>query len=302
MVVAALFTYTSLAEPVFRSETNLTNLTRQTVALSLVVLAQYIVVLGRGIDLSVGSTVKLTSLLAAIVMDGSNANLLTGLLVAVAVGAACGAVNGFLVAVMRVAPFIATLGTLALFQGIALSITSVPKGRTSPWLADIYGGKSGPFFHIVLAAALVWVVAHVVIRSTRPGRHLVSVGDDPDAAATSGLHTQRVVFGSFVASGVLSALAGVAVVARAGVGDPNAGFGLEFASLAAVVIGGVSLFGGRGTTIGALGGAVLLGMIGNSFNLLGVEVWYQQLLRGLIILVAAALYIDRVHRSKVARR
>lgn len=297
LVVLALFLYSAISEPQFRSEANLTSLSRQTVVLSLVVLAQYLVVLSEGIDLSVGSVVKLTSILAAITMDGNDSNLVVGIAVALAVGAAAGAVNGFLVAVMRVAPFIATLGTLALFQGIALTITSVPDGRTSPWLVGFWGDKTGPFFHIVAITAVIWIVVGVAVRFTRPGRHLVAVGDDERVAAMSGLRTKRVTFGVYVAAGLLSATAGVATVARSGVGDPNAGFGLEFEALAAVVIGGVSLFGGRGSLVGALGGAVLFGMIGNSFNLLGIEVWYQQLIKGLIILVAASLYIDRAHRS-----
>ena len=291
IVIAVLFIYTAVAEPRFRTEANLSSLSRQAVVLSLVALAQYLVVLGEGIDLSVGSVVKLTSILAAVIMDGSDSNLVLGILAAVGVGAVCGAVNGVLIAYVRIAPFIATLGTLALIRGVALTITAIPAGRTSPWLVDFYGRKIGWFFHAVLLTITLWIVAGIIVRYTRAGRQLVATGDNEQVARLGGVRIRLVRLIVYTVAGVLSAVAGLMTVARSGVGDPNAGFGLEFEALAAVVIGGISLAGGRGSLIGALGGAVLFAMIGNTFNILGVEVWYQQLLKGLIILLAASLYI-----------
>jgi ribose/xylose/arabinose/galactoside ABC-type transport system permease subunit len=125
------------------------------------------------------------------------------------------------------------------------------------------------------------------------GRHVYAVGGDPHIATVSGVRTSWVRFSVYVIAGLLASVAGILTAARAGIGDPNAGFGLEFESLAAVVIGGASLAGGRGRVLGVLGGVVLLSVIGNVFNLLGVDVWYQQLLKGAIILLGAAAYVGR---------
>ena len=125
------------------------------------------------------------------------------------------------------------------------------------------------------------------------GRHLYAVGGDERIARQSGVRVRRVRTSAYLVAGAFAALAGVVTAARSGVGDPNAGLGLEFDSLAAVVIGGASLAGGRGKVVGVLGGVVLLTLIGNVFNLVGVDVWYQQLLKGGLILIGAAAYVSR---------
>jgi ribose/xylose/arabinose/galactoside ABC-type transport system permease subunit len=136
---------------------------------------------------------------------------------------------------------------------------------------------------------LVWLALNWTVW----GRHVYAIGGDDQIARMSGVRTTWVRFTAYVGAARLAAVAGIVTASRAGVGDPNAGAGLEFESLAAVVIGGTSLAGGRGRVVGALGGVMLLSIISNVFNLLGVSVWYQQLLKGAIILLGAAAYVGR---------
>lgn len=270
------------------------NVSRQAVVLSLVALGQFLVVLTGGVDLSLGMVVKISALTTAITIGGYNQRTLLGVLLALVFGMAIGAANGIIVNRLRVPAFIATLGTLAVVHGIALSIASTPQGETSALLSDIWAAEVGIVNLPVLLTTLVWLGVAFALHRTVWGRHVYATGGDANVARVSGVRTASLSFSVFVIAGLLSALAGIWTAARAGIGDPNAGFGLEFESLAAVVIGGASLAGGRGRVLGVLGGVVLLSLIGNVFNLLGVEVWYQQLIKGAIILVGAAAYAKRL--------
>ncbi len=292
-LVIVLVVATAATNQNFRSATNLSNVARQAVVLSLVSLGQFLVVLTGGVDLSLGMVVRLGALSGAITMGGYDERLALGIGIALLLGAAAGSVNGILVTRLRVPAFMATFGTLAVLQGLALSVASVPSGRTAPLLGRFWGWEVGPLFGVVLITALVWVLFWLGLTRTVWGRHVYATGGDEVIARASGVRTRAIRFSTFVVAGLLAATAGVLTAARAGVGDPNAGFGLEFESLAAVVIGGASLMGGRGRLLGVLGGVVLLSLIGNVFNLVGVEVWYQQLLKGSIILVGAAAYVGR---------
>jgi ribose/xylose/arabinose/galactoside ABC-type transport system permease subunit len=146
---------------------------------------------------------------------------------------------------------------------------------------------------LVVIAVVIGVVLSIMLTRTAWGRHVYAVGGDREVARVSGLHADRVAMSAYVVAGVLAGITGIVVIGSTGVGDSSAAASLEFETLAVVVIGGTSLAGGRGRIIGVLGGIVLFGMLGNVFNLLNVEVWYQQLVRGAVILVAAGLYVQR---------
>lgn len=296
-VVIMVLAFAVVQSEQFRTITNLQNLSRQVVVLSIVALAQFVVVLAGGVDLSLATNARLSSIIAAIVMGGSDGRLMTGIIAALGVGLAIGAVNAVIVVRFRVEPFITTLGTGALVGGIALYIASSPTGRASPILASFYGFKLGPVYYVVGLAVVVWAVAALMLGRSRWGRHLYAVGGDPTVAKFSGLRVSAVTSSAYLVGGALGGLAGVLLLAGSGVGDPSAGMNLEFESLAAVVIGGASLAGGRGRALGVLGGVVLFGILGNVFNLLSVDVWYQQLIRGIIILVAASLYVGGASAS-----
>lgn len=292
-LVAAIVVLTAVTTEQFRTTANLSNVARQAVVLSLVALGQFVVVLTGGVDLSLGMIVRISALATAITMGGLDERLLLGIGLALLLGAAAGAANGIVVTRFRVPAFIATFGSLAVLQGLSLLITSIPEGRTAPLLGRFWSWEVGPVRGVVLVTALVWASFWFLLNRTVWGRHVYATGGDPEIARASGVRVRTIQFSAFVVAGVLAALGGILTAARAGVGDPNAGFGLEFESLAAVVIGGASLGGGRGRLAGVLGGVVLLSLIGNVFNLVGVEVWYQQLLKGLLILLGAAAYVGR---------
>lgn len=296
-VVIMVLAFAVMQSEQFRTITNLQNLSRQVVVLSIVALAQFVVVLAGGVDLSLATNARLSSIIAAIVMGGSDGRLMTGIIAALGVGLAIGAVNAVIVVRFKVEPFITTLGTGALVGGIALYIASSPTGRASPILTSFYGFKLGPVYYVVGLAVVVWAGAALMLGRSRWGRHLYAVGGDPTVAKFSGLRVSAVTSSAYLVGGALGGLAGVLLLAGSGVGDPSAGMNLEFESLAAVVIGGASLAGGRGRALGVLGGVVLFGILGNVFNLLSVDVWYQQLIRGIIILVAASLYVGGASAS-----
>lgn len=293
LVVVALVAVAMVGSDGFATGANLSNLGRQSAVLLLVALAQFLVVLIGGVDLSLGANVRLTAIAAAVVMNGTDVGLVPGIIAALAVGAAIGLFNGAGVALLRLEPFIATLGTQALLFGAALYVASTPRGRTSPALDAFYNATVLGGLYVATALALsIWVVAWFALNWTRWGRHVYAVGGAGDVATVSGVATTRIRITVYTIAGVLGGAAGLLTVAGSGVGDPNAAAGLEFTALAIVVIGGASLAGGRGTLFGTLGGVALFAVLGNVFNLLRVDVWYQQGIRGLVILIAAALYIQ----------
>ena len=292
-VVIVIGAYALATSGDFRSTANLTNLSRQMVVLGLASLAQFVVVLVRGVDLSIAASVRLAAIVAAILMDGSDTRFVVGALAAIGVSAVIGLVNGFIVTALKVVPFIATLGIGAIVSGLALYMARTPTGRSSPWWQDLYGRTVGPIPVLVLLTGVIATGLWILLAHTRWGRHVYAVGGDPHVARLSGLRPDRITVSAYVFAGSLAGVAGLVLIGGTGVGDSSAASGLEFESLAVVVIGGASLAGGRGRLIGVFGGVVLFSMLGNVFNLLDVEVWYQQLVRGAVILVAAALYVQR---------
>ncbi len=295
-LVLALVLASSIASEDFRSIANLSNVTRQAVVLSLVALGQFVVVLTGGVDLSLGMIVRLTAISTAITVGGIDERTAMAVGIALSLGVLIGAANGIVVTWLRVPAFIATFGSLAIIQGISLLIASTPQGQTGATLSGAWAWQVGPVYGVVLMTAVVWVAMFIALGRTVWGRHIYAVGGDERIAMLSGVRVRAVRSSAFIVAGALAALGGVLTAARAGIGDPNAGSGLEFESLAAVVIGGASLAGGRGRLIGVLGGVVLLSVIGNVFNLVGIDVWYQQLLKGGLILVGAAAYVGTRER------
>jgi ribose/xylose/arabinose/galactoside ABC-type transport system permease subunit len=294
LLVLALVIVAAIASEDFRTDRNLANVARQAVVLSLVAMGQLVVVLTGGVDLSLGMVVRLTAIATAVAVGGNDAMALPALLAALALGVLVGLVNGTVITRLRVPPFIATFGMLAVIQGLMLVVASTPQGKSGKLLSDLWAWQAfGPIHAVVIGTALLWLALHLVLARTVWGRHVYAVGGDERIARQSGVRVDAIKVSAYVVAACFAALAGVVTAARSGVGDPNAGLGLEFESLAAVVIGGASLAGGRGRVIGVLGGVVLLTLIGNVFNLVGIDVWYQQLLKGGLILLGAAAYVSR---------
>lgn len=279
--------------PAFRSSDGLLGVAKQSTFLSVVAIGEFAVILGGGIDLSVGSVAKLSALLSASVMAGSNQRLLPAIGVAVGVGAAVGTFNALVVTRLHVAPFVATFASFYIVRGLAYTFSTGPTGETSPALYDFYslkwlGVDAVDFILLALWVLTAWCFSRLVV-----ARRIYALGGNEDAARLAGVRVSTLRGGTYVLSGVLAALAGVFQLMRAGVGDPTVGDGLELSAITAVVVGGTALTGGRGSVLGVCGGVLLLQVIVSAFDYLQFNSLYQQLIKGLIILAAVAIYRKR---------
>lgn len=278
------------ATPLFLQGANLLNVLLTAAVVALVAAGQTYVIILAEIDLSVGALLGFSAIITASVMadHGPVAGLAAGL----AVGAGAGAINGLLVTKTRMPSFIATLATMSIFAGLTLQFSqgNPIKVTNDAFLFLGQGhllGVPTPIW-IMVAAALLF---GYVLARTRYGRELYATGDNEDAARLAGINTARVKIMAFMVSGILAAIAGFILTARLGTAQPTAGTGLELSAIAAVIIGGTSLAGGRGALLGTFVGAVLLAMIDNGLNLLNVSPFLQGVVKGAVILFA--VYIDR---------
>jgi ABC-type sugar transport system ATPase subunit/ribose/xylose/arabinose/galactoside ABC-type transport system permease subunit len=290
VVLISLWIVGALLSDNFSSITNQANVLGQSSVLALLALGQAFVILTGGIDLSVGATLTASSVVAATIMNGEDGNILIAVVAALAIGPAVGLANGLLVQRLTIEPFIVTLGTAAAVQGIVLSFVTASTGLAAPAFLSATGAQVWRLPVIGLAAVGLVALAGIWLRYHVWGRRIYAVGGDPAAARLSGLRVGQVRVAAYVLAGTLAALAGLFTLARFGAADPRTGIGLEFAAITAVVAGGVSFAGGRGTVWGALAGVGILALIANVLNQLRVETYWQQVVTGLIILAAVAVY------------
>ena len=274
----------------FLTERNLANVARQSAFLGIVALGQMLVILTAGIDLSVGSLVKVSILVSAIVMNGESSNVGSAIVATLGLGLLVGLIHGFLVNELRIAPFIVTLASLGILRGIGLSISKSPVGRASSEFLMFYVQKVGPVPVIALLFGLLLLLTMLLLRYTVFGKALYAVGGNPEVARLSGVPVKRVRYGVYVISSITAAITGLLWLSRMGVGDPAIGDGIELQAITAVIIGGTSLFGGRASVIGTLGGVLLLGITANLLVMLGVNQFVQGLIQGVIIVAAVAIY------------
>jgi ribose transport system permease protein len=290
LVLLGLVSLAVVLSPTFRLPGNIFNVLRQGVVLGLISIGQAFVIIAGGIDLSAGSVLKLVNVLTAGTLDGREELTFPVLLGALSLGALIGLVNGLLITRLRVAPFIVTLGMFSILRGIALAYTTEPVGGITSAVRYLYNGQIGPVPFPVIGFAIIFVISWYVLGNTAFGRHVYAVGGNAQLARLSGISVSRIIVMVYVISGTLAATAGLVTTSRMGLGDPIVGEGFELDSITAVVLGGVSLLGGRGSLIGVLAGVLLLGLINNMLNLLGVSQWYQLLVKGIIIVAAVAIY------------
>jgi ribose transport system permease protein len=282
----------SLATDTFLTGVNLDNLGRQVSIYAIIAIGQLLVILTAGIDLSVGSVVGLSGVIVAqAVFDvTSTVGVLPAVLLALFAGAVAGAVNGVLVAVVRMPPFIVTLGMLGIARGLTLLYTG---GRTIQPLpapfTEIAGGQFLGIANLIWLTALVLGVTAFALRRTLWGRYVYAVGSNAESARLAGVPVRGVLISVYTLSGLLAALGGILLASRLGNGVPTAGTGYELQAIAACVIGGASLFGARGTALGALVGALIVGLLNNGGTLLGIDPFWLQAAIGLLVLVAVAL-------------
>jgi ribose transport system permease protein len=292
--------------PFFLTERNITNLGFQTSIVAVLALGQLLVILTRGIDLSVGAVVALGGVVGGMVAGGAAGGSTSShgalvLLVMVACGAAVGLVNGTVLIAGRVMnPFIVTLGMLSIVRGAALVISDAQTATGMPAAVQTMGtGLIGPLpVPAVLVAALAFV-AWVMLTRTQWGRWIYAVGGDPDAARRVGIPVDRVLLSVYVLCGAAAGIAAVLVAGRTNAGSPTAGQLLELDAITAVVIGGASFFGGRGSVFNVIAGALIIGVIRNGLNLLDVTPFWQSIAIG--VLVIASLELD-VLRGRLEER
>ncbi|MFZ4661539.1 MAG: ABC transporter permease [Caldilineaceae bacterium] len=280
----------SLTADRFLTERNIFNVLRQAAFLGVAAIGQTLVILTGGIDLSIGSLVKLSLLVSALVMDGQPALTLPAVAVTLLLGASIGAIHAFLITRLQVAPFIVTLGSYSILRGLSFAIATKPVGGASPGMLALYDLKVGPVPVLVIGFALLLVAVVIMLRRTRFGRYIYAIGSNEQGARLAGLPVDRVKYGVYILCSMLTALTGLLYLSRMGIGDPSVGDGLELQTITAVILGGTSLFGGRGGVIGTLGGVLLLGLTSNLLVVLRVNQWIQELIEGAIIVGAVALY------------
>jgi ribose transport system permease protein len=251
-----------------------------------VALGQSLVVLTGGIDLSVGGVMSLCIAITASTVDGSGVGAFGWVLVILALGAACGAVNGLIVARARIAPILTTLATLSVFSGLALRVLPVPGGSVSTQVRTVLTNPNQPTGLLWLALA---VGCWFVLRRTRFGMRVFAVGSDERSAVAVGVPAAWVKVGVYTLSGLCSAMAAVFFVSTTTAGDANAGQPFILTSIAAVVVGGIAFSGGRGSALGAVAGAFALTLVIDVLFFAGIDPLYQSLFQGLFLVVAVLL-------------
>ncbi len=279
----------------FLTADNLTNVLRQSAINGIISVGMMMVILTRGIDLSVGSVLALATVIGADMLKNAGMPFAQAIGVCLLVGAAAGALNGVMVAWLNIPPFIATLGMMTFARGAAKYYTD---GQPISGLEKQLGhgfrylGTAEPFGvpMPIVVAGLVFLAAYVLLNHTPLGRYIFALGDNEEAAYLSGLPVRAITLFVYVSAGVLSALAGVILVGRLNSAQPTAGEMFEFDAIAAVVVGGTSFEGGEGTVWGTLIGVLIIGVIDNGLNLLNVSSFYQDITKGAVIALALLLH------------
>jgi ribose/xylose/arabinose/galactoside ABC-type transport system permease subunit len=283
--------------PQFFSVPNLINVALSIAITGILAVGMTAVILTGGIDLSVGSVAALAGVVAAMIAANGGASVFLGALAALGIGLAVGLFNGFTIAQFRVPPFVTTLAMLTICRGLAFIVTG---GRSIGNLPASFGflgrerllGVPVP----VLLMFVVFAIGWFVLRRMTLGRYIYAVGGNREAAYLAGVNTKGVTLLVYVLNGLLVGLAGLVLASRLGAGVPNAGLQYELDVIAAVVVGGTSLMGGRGSVIGTFWGAVFIGILNNGLNLAGIDPYMQKIALGLVILLA--VLADQLNKSQ----
>jgi ribose transport system permease protein len=302
VLLVAMLVFFAATEPRFLAMDNLANIGRQSVYLLLITMAQMIVLLCAQLDLSVGATVSVVSVVTALTMSewggGTTSAIVVGVAAGMCVGLLVGLVNGFVVAYLNVPSFMVTLGTTSVATGAALMmsrgapVTGVPSEFTEVWGTGQWFGLPVPLIVAVVAA----IVVYIGLYWTTMGRNMFAVGGNADAARVAGINVRWVLISAFLFASALTALSGILLTARVASGEANLGGSYVLLSIAAAVLGGTSLFGGEGRLGLVILGVLFIGVLSNGMNLLRVSSYVQQLIIGVVLISAVAL--DRFRARK----
>lgn len=291
-----IFVVFSWLSPVFFTGPNLVNILQQSSINACIALGMTLVIISGGIDLSVGPIAAFAAVVAASLMV-ADVPVPLAMMAALGVGTACGLFNGVLIAYAGLQPFIVTLGSLSLFRALALIYTGgnpvfgIPQEFRALTNGDLMGIPTP-----VIIVAVLAIVCWIVLNKTPLGEYLMAVGGNQEAARIAGVPVARTKISAFVISGVLASIAALILVGRLGAAEPTLGNLWELDAIAAAAIGGASLMGGKGSIVGTILGAIILGSLRNGLTLLNVQAFYQLLATGLIII--AAMLIDSATRKK----
>ena len=284
------------ASPYFWTTDNITNILRQVSIAAIVAFGELFTIILAGIDLSVGSVAGLTGIAFAMMLSGG-LSIVMASVVALLLGLVIGAVNGVASDRLGIPPFIVTLAGLQAFRGLALllsggmTVAGIPDPVTAVANASVLGV---PMLFIIML--VIGIASHVMLRYTRLGRYMYAIGSNIESARRVGINVTVVTLVSYCLSALFAAIGGMLLVSRLSMGTPTAATGYELEAIAAVVVGGASLFGGRGTILGAFIGALLFTTIGNGANLLGVDPFWEMVVEGLLI--AVVVYLDNLQKRR----
>jgi ribose/xylose/arabinose/galactoside ABC-type transport system permease subunit len=292
--MAVFVAFAVALSPTFRTSANFSNILRQAGPLALAALAESIVFIVGGFDLSIGSTIGLTTVILS--FGGGTLSPLTLAVFALAAGAAVGALNGAGITFLKIPPLLMTFGSTAVVKGVGLLLRSEPGGMVDPLLPRFLNTQFGPASVSVILVFLLYLIMWGFLSFHASGRKMYAVGDHRGNARKAGIHVQSVTFGAYVASGIFSALAGFLLAARIHSGDALIGGTYSVDAITAAVIGGISLLGGVGSVLGSLAGASILVLSNNLLNLFHINAYFQYVVKGLILF--AALVISFVGESR----
>lgn len=284
----------------FLTPKNVFNILRQNASNLFLATGMTMVIILGGIELSVGSVIALSGVVSAGCVVNFGLPEIVGFLAAIGVGALVGMFNGFVICKTDIPPFIVTLASMNITKGIALVLTG---GSPIRCMTDTFkfpgAGYVGPFPTPVILMIIVFIIATMMVNRTQLGRHIYAVGGNAQAAKFSGINVQRVKFIVYTYTGIMSGIAGVVVASRLYSGQPTAGDGAEMDAIAAVVVGGTSMSGGSGRLGGTLIGVLIIGVLNNGLNLMGVDSNWQYIVKGFVILLA--VYVDFIRNKKAGR-
>lgn len=302
LIVVSAVLLASRGENLFATR-NIADILTRASLLGFIAIGQTLVIVCRSLDLSVGYTVATTSLVAATVMVGEVERVWLGVAAALGVAAVIGLLNGMIVGVLGVNPFIATLGTGLVLKAVLDTRYQAPAGSVPQVFEDLGYTRIGPVPIATAAMLAVAAVAWLVLRRTRLGYHMLAVGGNTEVARLSGIHTTRTLVAAHVLCAVAAGLGGLFIAARFGTGSAQVyTLGYDLDSIAAVVLGGTLLLGGRGSIPGTIGGVLILALLDTIFNALSIDPFVKDILSGTIIIAAVALYARRRPPSAALRR
>jgi ribose/xylose/arabinose/galactoside ABC-type transport system permease subunit len=295
LVFVVLVASLTVLSPTFRRPENLWNILQQNSIIGVVSCGMLLMMIVGGFDLSVGSVGAASSIVAALLFVGGWISL--GVVAALATGLVVGVVNGLLITKARINPFVATLGTQVLVQGVLFIATNAAPIYGLPSSITVLGlGHLGPVPVPTIIFTAVALITWAILRFTKFGHYIYAVGGNKEASRLAGVPVDRVVIGAFAMGGFCAAVGGLILVGQTGIGSPAAATTWPLSAIAAVVVGGTPLCGGIGTVQGAVVGTLLLGVVANGLNLFGVSPYWQPAVTGLVILTAVG--IESYHRSR----